>query len=176
MENSTATPGLCSERNDLYQFPVEMTAKRKPSAKKNSKEPVEKRARGRPTDYREEYCEKVVKHASETGHSLTAFAGSIGVCRDTLAEWASKHPDFSVAMRAAKAARAAFLESVTDTITSAPQMTYRLLALKNCGEADWRESKDVNIGGQKDGVPVAVDATGKTDIDLALLLLNADAG
>ncbi len=40
------------------------------------------------------------------GFSLTAYAGHIGVSRDTLSEWASVHPEFSAAVRTAKAMRA----------------------------------------------------------------------
>jgi hypothetical protein len=59
---------------------------------------------GRPTDYRPEYCEMVVEDM-ETGYSLAAFAGLIGVARRTITEWCAVHPEFSLAVSRGKAAR-----------------------------------------------------------------------
>ena len=64
---------------------------------------------GRPTDYREEFIESVQTFCAD-GYSLTAFAGEIGVCRDTISEWCSVHPEFSVAVSRAKAKRARWWE------------------------------------------------------------------
>ena len=49
---------------------------------------------GRPSKYLKKYDEMLLKHMSQ-GFSYESFAGSIGVCRDTLYEWESKHPNFS---------------------------------------------------------------------------------
>lgn len=56
---------------------------------------VKKKA-GRPTKYKEEYCELLIKHMAE-GLSLEAFAGVVGVNQDTIHEWVKKHPKFSEA-------------------------------------------------------------------------------
>ncbi len=70
---------------------------------------------GQPTKYRPEYCEAIVEFMrkkveyDEKGKRqpfempwFSSFADEIGVCRDTLYEWASKHAEFSYSMRKAK--------------------------------------------------------------------------
>ena len=52
----------------------------------------------RPTKYKKEFCEKLVKHLSD-GFSFESFAGLVDVCEDTIYEWCNKHPEFSEAKR-----------------------------------------------------------------------------
>lgn len=68
---------------------------------------------GRPTKYRPEYAEKVIEFG-RAGKSLTNFAASIEVSRDTLHEWASTRPAFSDAMKK----HAQLAESYWETIGS----------------------------------------------------------
>lgn len=49
---------------------------------------------GRPTKYKEEYCQMLIEHMS-SGLSFESFAAVIDVNRDTLYEWAKVHSDFS---------------------------------------------------------------------------------
>lgn len=58
---------------------------------------------GQPTRYDPTYCAQLVAHMSG-GLSFAAFAAKIGVCRDTLYEWASKHRAFSDAKKRGEAA------------------------------------------------------------------------
>ncbi|MCB9073747.1 MAG: hypothetical protein H6623_09005 [Bdellovibrionaceae bacterium] len=44
------------------------------------------------------------------GKSLTGFAASIGVCKDTIYEWTKKYPQFSDALKIAKTKCEAFWE------------------------------------------------------------------
>ena len=71
----------------------------------------EKRPVGRPSKYRPEYCGMIVEHMNE-GASATSFAASIDVARSTINEWAEVHPEFSEALRVAKAKCAAWWERV----------------------------------------------------------------
>lgn len=48
---------------------------------------------GRPTDYKPEYCEKLIEHMTE-GLSFEAFGGVVGVCKQTLYSWTDKYPAF----------------------------------------------------------------------------------
>lgn len=47
----------------------------------------------RPTEYKQEYCDKLIEHMS-TGLSFESFAGTIDICKQTLYTWAEKHPEF----------------------------------------------------------------------------------
>ena len=48
---------------------------------------------GRPTDYKEEYCETVVELGA-LGKSKAQIAASLGVARNTLDNWAEANPEF----------------------------------------------------------------------------------
>lgn len=56
---------------------------------------------GRPTDYKPEFCEQLIKHCSE-GLSFESFAGKILVTRKTLYNWRESHEDFLHAAEVAK--------------------------------------------------------------------------
>lgn len=50
-------------------------------------------AGGRPTLYKEEYCQQLIDHMG-SGLSFESFAGLIGTCRDTLYNWKKEHSEF----------------------------------------------------------------------------------
>jgi hypothetical protein len=59
---------------------------------------------GRPTLYRPEYCEQLIKHM-ESGLTYDTFGGTIpdnGVCVDTTNEWVKHHPEFAAAKKRGK--------------------------------------------------------------------------
>ena len=93
------------------------------------KKVIKKHAGGRPTKYKPEYCEKIVKYFKDfemfdeipvekqnsdgsvtttmkkiasLPPSVTKFATSIGVSHDTIQEWRKVHPEFSVSYSKAK--------------------------------------------------------------------------
>ena len=49
---------------------------------------------GRPTKYKEEYCDMLIEHMSE-GYSFESFGGIIDVAEDTLYEWVKVYDKFS---------------------------------------------------------------------------------
>ena len=51
---------------------------------------------GRPTLYKPEYCERLIKCMSE-GYSYTAFAAEIGVHRSILYDWEKLYPEWKEA-------------------------------------------------------------------------------
>jgi len=67
---------------------------------------------GRPSLYRDEYCEEVV-NVMRAGFSLTAFAGIIGVTPMTVTNWRKEHPEFDEACEVAKAARVVHWEEAS---------------------------------------------------------------
>ena len=68
------------------------------------------RSVGRPTSYRPEFCQRVIKLMSE-GRSLDGCAALLGVHPDSLYTWQKRHPEFSDAVKAGRAAGTAFWES-----------------------------------------------------------------
>lgn len=73
---------------------------------------------GRPTDYRPEYCELLITAMKTEGISPSAFAGKIGVSRETVSSWKSKIPEFADAIKKGYAHRQYFWESKLSTATS----------------------------------------------------------
>jgi hypothetical protein len=57
---------------------------------------MKKNQGGRPSKYKKEYCESLVDHMAK-GFSFASFAGLVGVCEDTLFEWADAHSEFDEA-------------------------------------------------------------------------------
>jgi hypothetical protein len=65
---------------------------------------------GRPASYRQAYCDRVVELMAK-GRSLDGCAALLGVHPDSLYEWRKVHPEFSVAVRAGRAAATALWET-----------------------------------------------------------------
>ena len=99
---------------------------------------------GRPSKYRPEFCEEVVAFMGE-GYSLTAFAGKIGVCGDTVRQWQHDHPDFSVAVKKGQAARTMRLETTLIAGETGPKVTAHIFALKNAAPEEWREKQEIDL-------------------------------
>lgn len=66
---------------------------------------------GRPTKYREEYCEKLIEHMAR-GRSIESFAGVVSVCKDTIYEWIKVHPKFSDAFKVGNQKRFLYFEEL----------------------------------------------------------------
>lgn len=66
---------------------------------------------GRPTKYKEEYCQKLIDHMAE-GYSFDSFAGIVDVNIDTLYEWAKVHAEFSDAKSIGTAKSMAWWERI----------------------------------------------------------------
>lgn len=119
---------------------------------------------GRPSTYEPDFCSSVVDFMGQ-GYSLTAFAGEIGVARETIYEWARVHPEFSDAVKAAMSARCCALEKgLLDQGLAGPQITARIFALKNAAPLDWRDRHEIS---GPDGGPIAVSVTRFTGDDPA---------
>lgn len=48
---------------------------------------------GRPTKYKEEYCQQLIDHM-EQGLSYESFAGVVSVSKQTIYDWEKSNPDF----------------------------------------------------------------------------------
>jgi hypothetical protein len=94
---------------------------------------------GRPTKYRPEYADLVMSYMGQ-GYSLTAFAGHIQVSRECVYEWERAIPEFSDAVKAARAMRVNHLEGgLLSGDAAGPQITARIFALKNAAPEEWRD-------------------------------------
>ena len=83
-------------------------SKKKPTKKKTSKKQVAKSPKkemapkppgyvfGRPTKYREEYCQMLIDHMAK-GYSFEAFAGVVNISTSNLYEWVGRHEAFQEA-------------------------------------------------------------------------------
>jgi hypothetical protein len=64
---------------------------------------------GRPTDYKPEYCDALIKHMT-LGFSFESFAGKIGYCKQTLYNWATVNREFLDAYKKGREACRLFWE------------------------------------------------------------------
>lgn len=140
---------------------------------------VEKRPVGRPSSFKEEYAEDlirffdtsvytIVEHTDEKGNkhtekvlnpfpTLARFATKVGVTRETLHEWATakndngelKHPEFAYAYKRAKDFQEALL--VEGAIGGMYQANFSIFTAKNV--LGWRDKVEQEITGA-DGAPL----------------------
>lgn len=115
---------------------------------------------GRPSKYDPEYCD-LARSFMGRGFSLTAFAGELGVNRDTVVEWQHAHPEFSVAVKDGQAGRTKCLEEgLLAEGQLGPQVTARIFALKNAAPDEWRDKHEIS---GPDGGPIQVSVVKFTD-------------
>ena len=107
---------------------------------------------GRPSTYSEEFCDMVVETMG-TGLSLTAFAGEIGVTRQTLNNWANEHPEFFDAVKRGQAKRVAYLERRLLDGEIGPRVTSHIFALKNADPEEWKDKRGVEHSGGIETTP-----------------------
>ena len=105
---------------------------------------------GRPSKYSPAYCEEIVNFCSEGG-SITAFAGEIGVDRDTISEWAKVHPEFSASVKRAKAKLAAWWDAQARSVAkdggTGGRATMVIFGLKNHAPDDYRDKQTIEHEG-----------------------------
>ena len=100
------------------------------------------RPEGRPSLYREEYCERVIEEMGR-GVSLTGFAGKIGVSKDAIYDWMSAHSEFSHAVTRARSARVLWWEEKLMRSRKGAETTASIFALRNADPSEWRDIRNV---------------------------------
>lgn len=105
---------------------------------------------GRPTEYRQEYCGKLIDAMSK-GLSLQAAMGEIGYGRARAHEWAKSFPEFRDAIELGHAKRSAFLEKRGLSAESGPAVTFAIAALKNCNPLEFRDNVQHELVGANGG-------------------------
>jgi transposase len=81
----------------------------KKAAAKPAATRVEKRPVGRPTEYRPEYCARVVELGKQ-GYTKAMTASELDVCRFTLDRWAAEHEEFCDAIARSRDEALSFME------------------------------------------------------------------
>lgn len=106
-------------------------------------------AGGRPTTYLPEYCDHV-RDLMAQGYSKTAAAGSLGVSRQRLLDWAEANPEFRDAIKDGEASRTFKLEQDLLEAPDGPTVTSRIFALKNAAPHEWADTQKI-VGAGADG-------------------------
>lgn len=118
-----------------------------------------KAKRGRPSSYDPKYCERVIEMGRE-GYSVVEMAADIGVHRETLEEnWPAAHEEFSEAFAHARQLSQAWWERQGRLGLTADKFNAQLYSRSMAARfpKDWRESKNLAVGGDKDAPAVQVE-------------------
>lgn len=111
---------------------------------------------GRPTKYDPTKPDELRKWMAQ-GYSMTAAAGKMGVCHETVSNWARAHPEFLAALKEGHAARLGFWEDRGMSDEGAPAMT--IFALKNASRVaaahEWKNIDQVEHSGP-DGAELVI--------------------
>ena len=104
---------------------------------------------GRPSKYDPAYCDLIVAHCQD-GSSISSFAASIGVCRDTITDWGQAHPEFLASVKRAKAAVAAWYDKAArkNAIEGGGNATLCIFGLKNFDSEDFRDVQEQKHSGE----------------------------
>ena len=108
---------------------------------------------GRPSDYDESYCERVVELGKE-GASKAEMAAELECARSTFALWEQQHPEFSEAVKDAVGWSQAWWEKqgriATFGGTDGFNATAFIFNMKNRFPADWKDKveQDQTVKGE----------------------------
>jgi predicted acylesterase/phospholipase RssA len=122
---------------------------------------------GRPSDYKEEYCD-IVMDVGRSGGSVVKMAIACGTTKRTLYTWADNHEEFSHAFNYARQLSQDWWESLGQRCMIMEQGagTFSQSAWSRSMAArfpeDWRENKSVSVGSEPEK-PVLVDHTHSFD-------------
>lgn len=114
--------------------------------------PTPARAGGRPSKYDPAFCDAVIEFMQD-GYSVTAFAGSIGVSRQTIYNWMDENPAFFDAVKQGMAASAVWWEGQLRNVavTGAGNATAVIFGLKNRVSDEWRDKSTTELTGKDEG-------------------------
>lgn len=104
-----------------------------------------KRKIGRPTKYREEYCEDLYEHMSE-GFSFKSFGGRIRVDEATMHEWCKKHKEFDKSKKEGyQAGLYAYEKLVTGHMNGTIEGSASALVWFGKNVHNWKDKKEVDL-------------------------------
>lgn len=116
---------------------------------------------GRPSLYKEEYCQMLIDHMGQ-GLSFETFAAVIGVNRRTMQKWVHAHEDFKEAREMAENARMLFDEKVYQAALlgnkiNGNKVNVSLLIFKFKCQYGWSEHKEEE---RKEPISVVIEKSG----------------
>lgn len=124
---------------------------------------------GRPTKYRKTYAQDLIEFFDHpckvegkpiTFPTLQRFARTIGVCVDTLHEWAKVHEEFSDALTQAKEMQEAIL--LENAMDGAYNAQFAKFYAANAYGSRYRERQDVDLKTQA-SITFKIDAPGNIE-------------
>jgi orotate phosphoribosyltransferase-like protein len=133
--------------------------------------------RGRPTDYRSEFCDRVVEWGRQ-GKSRGWMASQLDVSHQTILTWESKHADFLEAMERAQAHAQAHWEDLGHDNIKLRDFNSSVWSRSMAARfpKHWRE-KTAIVGGDADDRPVQQEiALGADAFTRAIAGLAARSG
>jgi len=109
----------------------------------------------RPSKYDPAYCEDIIEHCQD-GSSISSFAAKLRVSRSTITEWGAEHEEFSAAVKAAKAAVAAWYDKAARKIAidGGGNATICIFGLKNFDDEDFRDKVEQHLTGSPINVTI----------------------
>ena len=121
-----------------------------------------KRAIGRPTKYKPEFCEVVIECGAD-GQTLAEMADAIDIDRATLNEWMDIHPEFSRAVKRGIERAQAWWERQGRIATFGGcdgfQGTTYIFNMTNRFPDDWRDRHQTELSGPNGG-PIKTEDSG----------------
>jgi hypothetical protein len=101
---------------------------------------------GRPSLYDESFCD-IARKLGADGKLPAQIARTIGVCKETLHEWARVHPKFSDALKDAKTASEGWMLDVSQDSASGsnPQANPAMIKFLLSAAHGYREKSDQSI-------------------------------
>jgi hypothetical protein len=126
-----------------------------------SKEGEVKPKMGRPTNYKPEYCDKIIEIMAQ-GYSLEAASAKLDIPHRCIYDWQAKHLEFSQAIHEGRIkALAWWEEKAMNTASGSPGNSQIIsLGLRNRSRSasGWIDSQKQELSGP-DGGPIRVEAT-----------------
>lgn len=119
---------------------------------------------GRPTDYKEEYCNSVIEFGKQ-GFSRVQMAAEFEVAKATIQNWEKEHPEFLAAMtRAMTLSQAWWERKGQDCLVMPAGVSFQASAWSRSMAArfpdDWREKTATEHSGP-DGGPIKAETVTK---------------
>lgn len=119
---------------------------------------------GRPTDYKEEYCDSVIEFGKQ-GFSRVQMAAEFEVAKATIQNWEKEHPEFLAAMTRAMTLSQAWWEKKGQECLVMPAgVSFQASAWSRSMAArfpdDWREKTATEHSGP-DGGPIKAETVTK---------------